>query len=390
MSTSHTLKPLAVLPGHTDRAWNIAWNPTRPLLASCSADKSVRIYAYTPNTPTPAFTPLSTIPTGHTKAVRALAWSPSGRTLATASFDSNIGIWEQEHAHDDMHDDNDDAMIGDGEWECVSQLEGHETECKSVAYSSTGTLLASCSRDKTVWVWEVHPDSDFECMGVLMDHTQDVKCVAWHPTQEVRSYTLLPPHPPTHPYLHTQVLASASYDDTIKLYIDDPQDDWFCFATLTGHTSTVWCIAFSPCGAYLASASDDRTVRVWQRVGAEEYRWECALVLEGHERSVYSLSWGVGVGAGTSPSTGTGKEKEKDENKHLGWLASTGGDGRILVWELSEGPTKPAHRLIARVEAAHGVYDVNAVAWCPRAGHTDLLATAGDDGATRVWKMDVL
>src|ERR1700731_3102915 len=31
----------------------------------------------------------------------------------------------------------------------------------------------------------VHPDSDFECMGVLMEHTQDVKCVAWHPTEEV-------------------------------------------------------------------------------------------------------------------------------------------------------------------------------------------------------------
>ena len=31
----------------------------------------------------------------------------------------------------------------------------------------------------------VHPDSDFECMGVLMEHTQDVKCVAWHPKEEV-------------------------------------------------------------------------------------------------------------------------------------------------------------------------------------------------------------
>ena len=29
------------------------------------------------------------------------------------------------------------------------------------------------------------PDADFECMGVLMEHTQDVKCVAWHPREEV-------------------------------------------------------------------------------------------------------------------------------------------------------------------------------------------------------------
>ena len=94
----------------------------------------------------PKFTHTVTIPTGHTKTVRAVAWSPSGKTLATASFDSNIGIWEQE--------ENGDEEGEKGEWECMSLLEGHETECKSVAYSPAGNLLASCSRDKTVWVWE--------------------------------------------------------------------------------------------------------------------------------------------------------------------------------------------------------------------------------------------
>jgi hypothetical protein len=34
----------------------------------------------------------------------------------------------------------------------------------------------------------VQPDADFECMGVLMEHTQDVKCVAWHPTEEVNHF----------------------------------------------------------------------------------------------------------------------------------------------------------------------------------------------------------
>lgn len=136
-------------PAHEDRAWHVAWNPTKPLLASCSADKSVRMYNYTsPRDGSELrFSHVATIPTGHTKTVRSVAWAPSGETLATASFDSNIGIWEQAEA-------DEGEAPGSGEWECASLLEGHETECKSVAYSSTGTLLASCSRDKTVWIWE--------------------------------------------------------------------------------------------------------------------------------------------------------------------------------------------------------------------------------------------
>jgi WD40 repeat protein len=130
-----------VVSGHEERAWHVAWNPTKPLLASCSADKSVRLYNYTKSADGSEinFAHVTTISTGHTKTIRTLAWAPSGETLATASFDSNIGIWEQDT---------------EGEWDCASLLEGHETECKSVAYSNTGTLLASCSRDKTVWIWE--------------------------------------------------------------------------------------------------------------------------------------------------------------------------------------------------------------------------------------------
>ena len=129
----------------------------------------------------------------------------------------------------------------------------------------------------------------------------------------------LPQKPNLHINISVQILASCSYDDTIKLYIDDPSDDWFCFSTLEGHASTVWSIAWSPKGNYLASASDDKTVRIWKRIA--EHKWACVLVLSGHERSVYSVSW----------SEGNGKQGEDG----LGWLASTSGDGSVRIWELS-------------------------------------------------------
>ena len=160
-------------------------------------------------------------------------------------------------------------------------------------------------------------------MGVLMEHTQDVKAVAWHPTEEVslRSSSLSIPYPRNLSTRHpAQILASASYDDTIKLYLDDPQEDWYCFQTLSGHASTVWSLAFSPDGRFLASSSDDATIRIWERV--QEHKWEHIDTLEGHERSVYSISWGAG------------KPVDSGDAGSLGWLASTGGDGIINVWEL--------------------------------------------------------
>lgn len=48
---------------------------------------------------------------------------------------------------------------------------------------------------------------------------------------------------------HLDILASASYDNTIKMYKEDPADsDWMCICTLTGHTSTVWSISFDGTG----------------------------------------------------------------------------------------------------------------------------------------------
>lgn len=153
-----------------------------------------------------------------------------------------------------------------------------------------------------------------------------------------------------------QLLASASYDDTIKLYAADPYDDeWQCIHTLTAHTATVWTLSFSPCGRYLASAGDDLVIRLWERVSLstrdkdlgelgeaqrqeggrmgpwsaggvrigmkERYRWEArGEIRDAHERTVYAVDWKEG---GAS----------RDEGG-LGRIVSAGGDGRVNVYQM--------------------------------------------------------
>lgn len=55
---------------------------------------------------------------------------------------------------------------------------------------------------------------EMECLAILNGHKQDVKCVKWHPVE--------------------RVLFSSSYDDTIKIWMcdDDEDGEWYCHDTL--------------------------------------------------------------------------------------------------------------------------------------------------------------
>ncbi|KAM0947478.1 putative transcription factor WD40-like family [Dioscorea sansibarensis] len=65
----------------------------------------------------------------HTQTVRSCAWSPCGKLLGTISFDATTAI--REHIGYDF--------------ECISTLESHENEVKSVSWNASRSLIITCS-----------------------------------------------------------------------------------------------------------------------------------------------------------------------------------------------------------------------------------------------------
>ncbi|WIA08221.1 hypothetical protein OEZ85_007669 [Tetradesmus obliquus] len=294
---AHSLEPLQTLEGHTDRVWHLAWSPDGTSLASCSGDRTVRIWQQS-RIEGRGWRCAAVLEDTHTKSIRCCCWSPGGTHLATASFDGTTAIWQ----------------LQGGIWEEISKLEGHENEVKAVAWSPCGNFLATCGRDKSVWFWERGLGDEYDCMDVKHGHSQDVKSIAWHPSREL--------------------LASCSYDNSIKLWAND-EADWVCVQTLegaaVGHSSTVWSVSFSRDGRKLASVSDDCTLRVWSVEWSEgcppEPHCSLAACISGHHsRCIFTVDWS----AQGLIATGDGANSIK---LRQGLLASAGDDGLVKLWQ---------------------------------------------------------
>nr|GMD44737.1 U4/U6 small nuclear ribonucleoprotein PRP4-like protein [Ipomoea batatas] len=140
-------------------------------------------------------------------------------------------------------------------------------------------------------------------------------------------------------------LATASADRTARLW----NAEGSLLRTFEGHLDRLARIAFHPCGKYLGTTSFDKTWRLWDVETGEEL-----LLQEGHSRSVYGLSF-----------------------HHDGSLAASCGlDALARVWDLRTG------RSILAFEGH--VKPVLGISFSPNGYH---LATGGEDNTCRIWDL---
>ena len=163
----------------------------------------------------------------------------------------------------------DKALVQRSEY---NRLEGHTEAVRSVNLSSDGKILASCSLDNTIKLWNVETGTE---ILTLSGHTKALSSVSFSDDGKT--------------------LASGSIDNTIKLWNVETGAE---IRTLTGHIDSVSSVSFSGDGKTLASGSDDNTIKLWNvETGVE------ICTLSGHTGSVNSVSFS---GDGKTLASGSG------------------------------------------------------------------------------------
>lgn len=285
--------------GHTKGVLDVDYGGPRggTLLASCSSDLTIKLWD-----PSDEYKNIRTLP-GHDHSVSAVRFIPSGAAgaptsgnlLASASRDKTIRIWDVTTGY------------------CVKTIRGHADWVRDIAPSFDGRWLLSVANDQTARLWDA---SSGDAKVTFVGHEHVIECCTFAP-------------PPSYPHLaalaglkkppssssSAEFVATGGRDKLIKL--------WDCrgtlIKTLVGHDNWVRALVFHPGGKYLLSCSDDKTIRCWDL----SQEGKCVKTVEdAHGHFVSSMRWAPGVvkdvpvvANGDAGTNGIAKSKEDEVAK---------------------------------------------------------------------------
>lgn len=205
----------------------------------------------------------------------------------------------------------------------VALLKGHEDIVMSLDVDWSGHWVASGAKDNTTRLWRIDRENNsYTCYAVFTGHLESVGAVALPkvvPPENSEAFKNPLDHPPA-------FMISGSQDRFVQKR-DIPRQSQKANVSASlkrlAHDKDINALDVSPTGRLFASASQDKTVKIW-----DSERLEVQGILKGHKRGVWTVRF--------APLHTPAIQGEQGSVSGKGVILTGSGDKTIKLWNLTD------------------------------------------------------